>query len=74
LGPSKQKRRPAVLVDYAQNRAILLATKTEARAKLLRKPLFWDCAAVECLIQKQVEGTVVPLDYFESPLPVGWVF
>jgi hypothetical protein len=70
LDPSKQKRCPAVLVEFAQNRAILLSTEPKAQAKYFRQPRFWDCAAVECLIQEQVERTVVPFDYFETPVPV----
>ena len=48
----------------------LLTAKPEAQAKFFRQPRFWDCAAVECLIQEQVERTVVPFHHFETPIPV----
>jgi hypothetical protein len=67
---SKQKRCLAVLVEFVQNRAILLTAQSKAHTKLLRQPLFWDSAAVECLIQEQVKRAVVPFDYFKNPAPV----
>lgn len=67
---SEPNRCPAVLVEFAQNRAILLITKPEARAKLVGQLRFWDSAAVERVIQKQVKRAFVFFYHFENPVSI----
>lgn len=61
--------RPAVLVDFLQNRIVLVATKTEANTKFLGQPLFGDAAAIEIAIEKQVECAIIPFHHFEHLVP-----
>jgi hypothetical protein len=65
----------AVLVEFAQNRAIPLTTKSKTHTKLRRQPRFWASAAVGCVTEEQVKRAVVSFDHFENPGPVlGRVF
>jgi hypothetical protein len=47
---SENNRCPAVLIDFKQNRVVLLTTESEGHTKLLRQPRFRDVVAVEFAI------------------------
>ena len=57
---------PAVLIEFAQDRVVLVTAESEAHTKLVQQPRFGDSGAIKFPIQEEVKRAFVPLDYFES--------
>jgi hypothetical protein len=58
--------RPAVSINFAQDRVVLAATESEAHTKLVRQPSFRDSVAIKFSVQEEVKSAIVPLDHFED--------
>jgi hypothetical protein len=58
--------RPAVSINFAQDRVVLVTTESETHTKLVRQPLFGDSVAIKFPVQEEVKRTIVPFDYFEN--------
>lgn len=64
----------AGLIDFPQNRVVLLTAESEAPAQLLRQRRCRDAAAVEFAVQEKVKRAVVRFDYFENRVRILRVF
>ena len=63
---SENNRCPAVLIDFPQNRVVLLTAESEAHTKLLRQPGFRNVFVIEFAVQEEVKSSVILLDDFEN--------
>ncbi len=54
------------LIDFMQDRIVLVAAESEADTKFVRQPQLYDSSAIKFPAQEEVESAVVPLDDFKN--------
>jgi hypothetical protein len=57
---------PAVLINFLQDRVVLVTTESEAHTKLVWQPRFGDSFAIKFPVQEEVKRAIAPLYDFEN--------